>query len=133
MNKNKTPILEWDDATSEINAECVSKNLQLGRTFFTYNLPLSIHIVYNDGKERKTSCCLKSKIDMGKSYIVNYMPRKERTTILKFSELFIKNPSKEDLYDFTKVTNDIIRHLGYLMMKVGRRQSDDVYYPNCED
>lgn len=127
------PILEWEDAKTEFAAKCVSKNLQLGRTYFTYNLPLQIHIVYKDGKYRKTPCLMKSKIDMDESYILNYMPRKEQTCALKFSELFIKPPSKEDLEDFAEVSADILNHLGVLMKDVGRRRKDDVYYPNCED
>ena len=127
------PILEWEDAESEFAAEQVSKNLQLGRTYFTYNLPLQIHITYKDGKERKTPCSLKSMIDMDKSWILNYMPRKEHLCTLRFSELFIKPPSKQDLDYFTEVSAEILNHLGLLMTEVGRRRSDDVYYPNCKD
>ena len=127
------PILEWEDAESEFAAEKVSKNLRLGRTYFTYNLPLQIHIIYKDGKERKTPCLLKSMIDMDKSYILNYMPRKEHLCTLKFSELFINPPSKENLDDFTKVSAEILAHLGDLLVEVGMRRSDDVDYPNCKD
>lgn len=127
------PILEWEDAETEFAAECVSKNLRLGRIYFTYNLPLQIHIVYKDGKYRKTPCLMKSKIDMGKSWILNYMPRKEQLCTLKFSELFINPPSKENLDDFTKVSAEILSHLGDLLVEVGNRRKDDVYYPNCED
>lgn len=132
--KNDLPsILEWEDAKAEIAAEYVSKNLKGGRTYFTWNLPLQIHIVYKDGKYRKTPCLMKSKIDMNKSWVLNYMPRKEKTCILKFSELFIKPPSKGDLEDFTEVSAEILTHLGDLLVEVGRRRKDDVYYPNCED
>ena len=127
------PILEWEDAESEFAAKCVSKNLQLGRTYFTYNLPLQIYIIYKDGKERKTPCLLKSMIDMDKSYILNYMPRKEQLCTLKFSELFINPPSKQDLENFTEVSAEILSHLGDLLIEVGRRRKDIVYYPNCED
>ena len=129
------PILEWEDADggAEFAAKSVSKNLKLGETYFTWNLPLQIHIIYKDGKERKTPCSLKSMIDMDKSWILNYMPRKERTCTLKFSELFIKPPSKQDLDNFTEATAEILNHLGLLMTNVGRRISDDVDYPNCED
>lgn len=132
-NDKPLPILEWEDAEAEFAAELVSKNLKLGRTYFTYNLPLQIHIVYKDGNYRKTPCLMKSKIDMDKSWVLNYMPRKGRTCDLKFSEMFIKPPSKEDLRHFTEVTADILSHLGDLMIEVGRRRKDDVYYPNCED
>lgn len=132
-NDEPLPILEWKDAEAELAAEHISKNLKLGRTYFTYNLPLQIHIVYKDGKYRKTPCLMKSKIDMDESYILNYMPRKEQLCTLKFSELFIKPPSKGDLEDFTEVTADILSHLGDLMIEVGRRRKDVVYYPNCED
>lgn len=132
--KNDLPsILEQEDAETELAAEHVSKNLQRGRLYFTWNLPLQIHIVYKDGKYRKTPCLIKSKIDMDKSWILNYMPRKEKTCVLKFSELFIKPPSKEDLEHFAEVSADILSHLGDLMIEVGRRKKDDVCYPNCED
>ena len=126
-------VLEWEDVESEFAAEQVSKNLQLGRTYFTYNLPLQIHIIYKDGKERKTPCSLKSMIDMDKSWILNYMPRREQTCNLTFSELFVNPPSKQDLEDFTEVSAEILSHLGDLLVEVGRRRKDDVYYPNCED
>lgn len=132
-NDELPPILEWEDAETEFAAERILKNLRLGRTYFTYNLPLQIHIIYKDGKERKTPCLLKSKIDMDKSHILNYMPRKEQLCTLKFSELFIKPPSKQDLEDFTEVTADILSHLGDLLVEVGRRRKDDVCYPNCKD
>ena len=132
-NDELPPILEWEDAESEFAAEQVSKNLRLGRTYFTYNLPLQIHIIYKDGKERKTPCSLKSMIDMDKSCILNYMPRKEHLCTLKFSELFINPPSKQNLEDFTEVSAEILTHLGDLLIEVGRRRKDDVYYPNCED
>lgn len=132
-NDEPSPILEWEDAEAEIAAECISKNLKLGRTYFTYNLPLQIHIIYKDGKCRKTPCLMKSKIDMDKSWVLNYMPRKEQLCTLKFSELFIKPPSKGDLEDFTEVCADILSHLGDLMIEVGRRRKDDVCYPNCKD
>jgi len=130
-NDEPLPILEWEDAESEFAAEQVAKNLRLGRTYFTYNLPLQIHIIYKDGKERKTPCSLKSMIDMDKSYILNYMPRKEHLCTLKFSELFIKPPSKQDLDYFTEVSAEILSHLGDLLVEVGMRRKDDVYYPNC--
>ena len=131
-NDEPSPILEWKDAKAEIAAKHISKNLRLGRTYFTYNLPLQIYIIYKDGKERKTPCLLKSMIDMDKSSILNYMPRKEQLCTLKFSELFINPPSKQDLKDFTEVSAEILSHLGDLLVEVGRRRSDDVYYPNCE-
>jgi len=132
-NDEPLPILEWEDAESEFIAKCVSKNLKLGRIYFTYNLPLQIHIIYKDGKERKTPCSLKSMIDMDKSYILNYMPRKEQLCTLKFSELFIKPPSKHDLEDFTEVSAEILSHLGDLLIEVGRRRKDDVCCPNRKD
>ena len=132
-NTERLPILEWEDAESEFAAKQISKNLQLGETYFIYNLPLQVHIVYKDGKERKTPCSLKSMIDMDKSWILNYMPRKERTCTVTFSELFIKPPSKQDLENFTEVSAEILTHLGDLLIEVGRRRKDDVYYPNCED
>ena len=57
------PILEWEDAESEFAAEQVSKNLRLGRTYFAYNLPLQIHIIYKDvlldtGGSTASSCNL---------------------------------------------------------------------------
>ena len=132
--KNDLPsILEWEDAESEFAAEQVSKNLQRGPSYFIWNLPLQIHIIYKDGKCRKTPCLLKSKIDMDKSWVLNYMPRKERTRTLKFSELFINPPSKQDLEYFTEVSAEILTHLGDLLIEVGRRRKDDVCYPNCED
>ena len=132
-NDELLPILEWEDAESEFAAKQVSKNLRLGRTYFTYNLPLQIHIIYKDGKERKIPCSLKSMIDMDKSYILNYMPRKEQLCTLRFSELFIKPPSKQDLDYFTEVSAEILTHLGDLLIEVGCRRKDDVYYPNCKD
>lgn len=129
-NDELLPILEWEDAEAELAAEHISKNLKLGRTYFTYNLPLQIHIIYKDGKYRKTPCLMKSKIDMDESYILNYMPRKEHLCTLTFSELFIKPPSKQDLDYFTEVSAEILTHLGDLMLEVGMRRKDDVYYPN---
>ena len=133
--REKECILEWEDTrdgAAELKAGRLSKNLRSGRAFFTWNLPLQLHIVYKDGVERKTPCLLKSKIDMDKSWILNYMPRKGRVSPLKFSEIFIKPPSKSDLEHFGLVTAEILCHLGDMMQSAGMRNRDTVSHANCD-
>lgn len=124
-------ILEFSHAAPEEEAAAkrVSKKLDLGEIYFTYNLPIQIFLAYKEDGDPK------SGIDPYKTGVWNYMPRKNRMDEETLADLFIDPDSitKDDIKDLMVVTAAILRNLGKEMLKLGEGKTDCVYYPNCED
>lgn len=124
-------ILEFSHATPEEEAAAkrVSKKLDLGEIYFTYNLPIQILLFFKEDGDPQ------SGIDPHKTYVWNYMPRKNRMDGQTLADLFIDPDSitKDDIKDLMVVTAAILRNLGKEMLKLGEGKTDCVYYPNCED
>ena len=124
-------ILEFNHATPEEEAAAkrVSKKLDLGEIYFTYNLPIQIFLAYKEDGDPK------SGIDPYKTGVWNYMPRRNRMDEQTLADLFIDPDSitKDDIKDLMVVTAAILRNLGKEMLKLGEGKTDCVYYPNCED
>ena len=124
-------ILEFSHATPEEEAAAkrVSKKLDLGEIYFTYNLPIQIILSFKEDGDPQ------SGIDPHKTYVWNYMPRKNRMDGQPLADLFTDPDSitKDDIKDLMVVTAAILRNLGKEMLKLGEGKTDCVYYPNCED
>ena len=124
-------ILEFSHATPEEEAAAkrVSKKLDLGDIYFTYNLPIQILLSFKEDGDPQ------SGIDPYKTSVWNYMPRKNRMDEQTLADLFIDPDSitKDDIKDLMVVTAAILRNLGKEMLKLGEGKIDTVYYPNCED
>lgn len=124
-------ILEFSHATPEEEAAAkrVSKKLDLGEIYFTYNLPIQIFLAFKEDGDPQ------SGIDPYKAGVWNYMPRKNRMDEQTVADLFTDPDSitKDDIKDLMVVTAAILRNLGKEMLKLGEGKTDCVYYPNCED
>ena len=124
-------ILEFSHATPEEEAAAkrVSKKLDLGEIYFTYNLPIQIFLSFKEDGDPQ------SGIDPHKTCVWNYMPRKNRMDEQTLADLFTDPDSitKDDIKDLMVVTAAILRNLGKEMLKLGEGKTDCVYYPNCED
>jgi len=124
-------ILEFSHATPEEEAAAkrVSKKLGLGEIYFSYNLPIQIFLAYKKEDDPK------SGIDPHKTYVWNYMPRKNRIDEETLANIFSDPDSltKDDFNDFMIATSAILRNLSKEMLKLGEGKTDTVYYPNCED
>ena len=124
-------ILEFNHATPEEEAAAkrVSKKLDLGEIYFTYNLPIQIFLAYKEDGDPK------SDIDPYKTCVWNYMPRRNRMDEQTLADLFTDPDiiTKDDIKDLMVVTAAILRNLGKEMLKLGEGKTDGVYYPNCED
>ena len=124
-------LLEFSHATPEEEAAAkrVSKKLGLGEIYFAYNIPIQIFLAYKEGGDPQ------SGIDPHKTYVWNYMPRKNRMDEQTLADLFTDPDSitKDDIKDLMVVTAAILRNLGKEMLKLGEGKTDCVYYPNCED
>ena len=120
-------ILEFSHATPEEEAAAkrVSKKLDLGEIYFTYNLPIQIFLAYKEDGDP----------DPYKTGVWNYMPRKNKMDEETLADLFTDPDSitKDDIKDLMVVTAAILRNLGKEMLKLGEGKTDCVYYPNCED
>ena len=123
-------ILEWKGASpkDEAIAQHISKKINLGSSYFRYNVPLQIHIFFNVFEKPR------SGINMSTSYILNYMPRKSECRIQKLDELFVRKPSNKDIKDFLHVSAVILKHLSKQFGKLDPLGDVGcVYYPNCSD
>ena len=124
-------ILEFSHATPEEEAAAkrVSKKLDLGEIYFTYNLPIQIFLAYKEDGDPK------SGIDPYKTGVWNYMPRKNKMDEETLADLFTDPDSitNDDIKALMVVTAAILRNLGKEMLKLGEGKIDTVYYPNCED
>ena len=126
-------ILEWIgvDPKDEALAKQISKKLLFGETYFTYNVPLQIWIGYK--KERDP----KSGIDLDKSQILNYMPRKDECRMENLSDIFSSsvNVTAKDIKDFMKISSLILKNLARLMDNFDPLKLDRncVYYPNSNE
>ena len=124
-------ILEFSHATPEEEAAAkrVSKKLDRGEIYFSYNLAIQIVLDYMEDGDPK------SGIDPYKTGVWNYMPRKNRMDEQTLADLFTDPDSitKDDIKDLMVVTAAILRNLGKEMLKLGEGKTDCVYYPNCED
>lgn len=124
-------ILEFSHATPEEEAAAkrVSKKLNFGEIYFTYNLPIQILLVYKKEDDPK------SGIDPYETCVWNYMPRKNRMNEQSLADLFSDPDSitKDDVKDLMVVTAAILRNLSKKMLKLGEGKIDTVYYPNCKD
>lgn len=130
MKEKEPKILEWRGAKpkDEALAKKISKKLQLGSIYFTYNVPLQIWIGYNEDDKPKSGISLK------KSLILNYMPRKEACKMESLSNIFSNDVevTAQDLKDFMKISALIIKNLAKQMEKFNPfSETSYVYYPNC--
>ena len=135
MSANKksiATILEWNGATpaEEHLAQKVSKTLQLGTLYFTYNVPLQVWIAFNKEEDPK------SGINFKKSQILNYVPRKECTEFLSFDNLFssVNDVTDKDIKDFMKVSALVLENLARQFKKFSpfNLKRNEIYYPNVE-
>lgn len=123
-------ILEWKTAkpSEERLAKKVSKKLQLGDIYFRYNVPLQVWISYKKENDPK------SGIDLKKSRMLNYMPRKECSMFESLSDVFdmSQNIAVKDIKDFMAVAGIILANLAAQFKKFKPLDSDNnyVYYPN---
>ena len=128
--KSSTSILEWNGATpaEERLAQKVSKKLQLGAIYFSYNVPLQVWIAFNKEEDPK------SGINFKKSQILNYMPRKECTEFLSFEDLFssVNDVTDKDIKDFMKVSALVLENLARQFRKFNPLKLNrcEIYYPN---
>lgn len=77
------------------------------KLFWSYNCPLQMF-----------------PSDNGTWYVLNYMPRKERTVALG------EPVTKEELPSFCKNTAHILRNLADLFDALGNGKIDTIYYPD---
>ena len=117
-------ILEFSHATPEEEAAAkrVSKKLDLGAIYFTYNLPIQIFLAYKEEDNPK------SGIDPHKTCVWNYMPRRNRMDEQTLADLCTVADSitKDDIEDLMVVTAAIVRNLGKEMLKLGEGKTDCV-------
>lgn len=126
-------VLEWSDADpkDEAMAKRISKKLQLGEIYFSFNVPLQIWIIYNEDENPE------SGINLEESAILNYMPRKEGCRMENLSDIFSSDEeiSTDDLQDFMRVAAVILRNLARRMDDFNPldMKKNLVYYPNQSD
>ena len=131
MKLNKTfAILEWNDAKAaeERLARKVSSKLQLGDIYFTYNVPLQVHIIYNKEEDPKSGISFKN------STILNYMPRKCCARMQCFDEIFDmkQRPTAKDVKDFMKISGLVLENLAkqFKNFKPLKLDCSEIYYAN---
>ena len=101
-------------------AKLMKKGL-IDDNFWMYNVFLQIDVIRDK----------KGRIDLDKSIVLNYMYRKYRCEIMKFSELFWgKTPTKLDLENLATVNAALLKNLSHEWTNFGAGKTEYVYSAN---